>query len=1642
MDKLDETLTVQFQKGNSPSGDDQKHRLEEERRRREREEMERAREEEERRQRKDEQKQTTEKEDIYSDEVDKKVKRRSFGGKVDVSLWQGFCAEEDLKQQEKIHKRKIKETELPSVVAETTAKNQPYAVSLEHYEDEFDRKVKEKKVGKLSLNQSPFTVVESREDASLAPKQPMEDVVEHRSAPEPVESMPVELPPEEEDEYEVKIKHKAINKLDRSRFALQQTPDDVRRRQLEEERYRREQEEMELLKQEERRRREFYDTLEEQRPGVNATNNGTYQTATQKENDQFDDEIDRKVKQKNVGRLTLNESPFKVAERQKESLVSPKQKASPNRDVIVPKQQPIQDVVEVRRAPEPVESVPVELPPEEENEYEIKIKQRAINKLDRSRFALQQTPDDVRRRQLEEERYKREQEELELLKQEEQRRQSLYENEEDKTAIDSDEDEFDCKVKHKKVGKLSLDGSPFTAVYNQKEMPVDIKPKAQPRSVKLIVEEKQQPIEDVVKVRRAPEPVESVSAELPPEEEDEYKVKIKHKAVNKLDRSRFALQQTSDDVRRKQVEEERYRREQEELELLKQEEQRRQSLYENEEDKTVIDSDEDDFDRRVKHKKVGKLTLEGSPFTAVENQKEVPVDTKPQAQSRSVKLIVEEKQQPMEDVVEVRHAPEPVESVPAELPPEEEDEYEIKIKQRAINKLDRSRFALQQTPDDVRRRQLEEERYRREQEELELLKQEEQRRQSLYENEEDKAVFDSDEDEFDRRVKHKKVGKLTLEGSLFTAVENQKEVPVDTKPQAQSRSVKLIVEEKQQPIEDVVKVRRAPEPVESVPVELPPEEEDEYEIKIKQRAINKLDRSRFALQQTPDDVRRRQLEEERYRREQEELELLKQEEQRRQSYENEEDKAVFDSDEDEFDRRVKHKKVGKLTLEGSPFTAVENQKEVPVDIKPQAQSRSVKLIVEEKQHPMEDVVKVRHAPEPVESVPDELPPEEEDEYEVKIKQKAINKLDRSRFSLQQTPDDVRRRQLEEERYRREQEELELLKQEEQRRQSYENEEDKTAIDSDEDEFDRRVKHKKVGKLTLDGSPFTAVENQKEIPVEIKPKTQPRNIKLIVEGKQQPAEGVVEVRRAPEPVESVPDELPPEEEDEYEIKIKQKAIGKLDRSRFALQQTPDDVRRRHLEEERHRREQEEMELLKQKEQKRRKLHDNLTEQKEETETSKDVRKKLDRAMFEQSQRRDSKDDETRRQLEAERWLQEQAEMEFLREEERRRSQIEENYVCETLTVDDTDKPKPVGKLNQQLMNPFQKQSDIQTEMTGKVVFEEKSKRKSTSGVVDVQLQSETSAMAEASPSSDFRLSSEKQNSEEKRKVGKLNVNWMSVASEESAERDRRRTQQLEDERLRKEQEEKELLLSEQRRKGIEECQTITQSSPAPQHVPENDYVVIKQAEAVESAPPEDLYSEDATYEEKRKSVGVRPLDFNKFLRSTSQDQQERAKRKQEFERERQRIEQQEMEQQREEELRRRHRTQDDRKATAEARDGPPLARKGSANFVVEASKYPGGNGPPLTRKESANFVVESSKHPGGQPASENSQTEKQLDSGTMNGLQEQQKDVRKCGKLNLGIWADIDHSAKDRKQKTSRGNSVDETKTVVQEMPSPKSVDTR
>ena len=1490
MDKLDETLTVQFQKGNSPSGDDQKHRLEEERRRREREEMERAREEEEeRRQRKDEQEQITEKEDIYSDEVDKKVKRRSFGGKVDVSLWQGFCAEEDLKQQEKIHKRKIKETELPSVVAETTAKNQPYAVSLEHYEDEFDRKVKEKKVGKLSLNQSPFTVVESREDASLAPKQPMEDVVEHRRAPEPVESMPVELPPEEEDEYEVKIKHKAINKLDRSRFALQQTPDDVRRRQLEEERYRREQEEMELLKQEERRRREFYDTLEEQRPGVNATNNGTYQTATQKENDQFDDEIDRKVKQKNVGRLTLNESPFKVAERQKESLVSQKQKASPNRDVIVPKQQPIEDVVEVRRAPEPVESVPVELPPEEEDEYEIKIKQRAINKLDRSRFALQQTPDDVRRRQLEEERYKREQEELELLKQEEQRRQSLYENEEDKTAIDSDEDEFDCKVKHKKVGKLSLDGSPFTAVYNQKEMPVDIKPKAQPRSVKLIVEEKQQPMEDVVKVRRAPEPVESVPAELPPEEENEYEVKIKHKAVNKLDRSLFALQQTSDDVRRKQVEEERYRREQEELELLKQEEQRRQSLYENEEDKTVIDSDEHDFDRRVKHKKVGKLTLEGSPFTAVENQKEVPIDTKPQAQSRSVKLIVEEKQQPMEDVVEVR---------------------------------------------------------------------------------------------------------------------------------------------------------RAPEPVESVPVELPPEEEDEYEIKIKQRAINKLDRSRFALQQTPDDVRRRQLEEERYRREQEELELLKQEEQRRQSYENEEDKAVFDSDEDEFDRRVKHKKVGKLTLEGSPFTAVENQKEVPVDIKPQAQSRSVKLIVEEKQQPMEDVVKVRHAPEPVESVPDELPPEEEDEYEVKIKQKAINKLDRSRFSLQQTSDDVRRRQLEEERYRREQEELELLKQEEQRRQSYENEEDKTAIDSDEDEFDRRVKHKKVGKLTLDGSPFTAVENQKEIPVDIKPKTQPRNIKLIEERKQQPAEGVGEVRRAPEPVESVPNELPPEEEDEYEIKIKQKAIGKLDRSRFALQQTPDDVRRRHLEEERHRREQEEMELLKQEEQKRRKLHDNLTEQKEETETSKDVRKKLDRAMFEQSQRRDSKDDETRRQLEAERWLQEQAEMEFLREEERRRSQNEENDVCETLTVDDTDKPKSVGKLNQQLMNPFQKQSDIQTEMTGKVVFEEKSKRKSTSGVVDVQLQSETSTMAEASPSSDFRLSSEKQNSEEKRKVGKLNVNWMSVASEESAERDRRRTQQLEDERLRKEQEEKELLLSEQRRKGIEECQTITQSSPAPQHVPENDYVVIKQAEAVESAPPEDLYSEDATYEEKRKSVGVRPLDFNKFLRSTSQDQQERAKRKQEFERERQRIEQQEMEQQREEELRRRHRTQDDREATAEARDGPPLARKGSANFVVEASKYPGGNGPPLTRKESANFVVESSKHPGGQPASENSQTEKQLDFGTMNGLQEQQKDVRKCGKLNLGIWADIDHSAKDRKQKTSRGNSVDETKTVVQEMPSPKSVDTR
>lgn len=525
---------------------------------------------------------------------------------------------------------------------------------------------------------------------------------------------------------------------------------------------------------------------------------------------------------------------------------------------------------------------------------------------------------------------------------------------------------------------------------------------------------------------------------------------------------------------------------------------------------------------------------------------------------------------------------------------------------------------------------------------------------------------------------------------------------------------------------------------------------------------------------------------------------------------------------------------------------------------------------------------------------------------------------------------------------------------------------------------------------------------------------------------------MEVVCAPEPVEQAPREPESEQEDEFEAKIKQRAIGKLDRSRFALQQTPDDVRRKQLEEERFRQEQEEIEVLKQEELRRRQTDSKRAEPKGETESLENVRTKLDQAMVDQFKKHESQDDEARKNLAAERWLQEQTECERLREEENlRREKKGQEGEFDTRPAGETDKPKSVGKLNQQLVSSFQKSPSEKK----KILIENRSPQISESEAREAEIQSESGGRLQGSPASIREPVSNDQNAAEKRKVGKLNVNWMNVANEESAESERRK-KQLEGERLRREQQELEELRSEQRRQTEAQIETIApkqefsaesapESPQKPKSSPETEIVLAEKAEAVESSPPNEVFNEDIAYEEKRKSIGVRPLDFNKFLRSASQDMEERDKRKQELEEERKRIELEEIEVARQEELQRRRKDQLKREASVTEDTGP--------------------REPVLTRRESTKFVIEASKRPEGKLPLENGEM-KSPSGGPHNGeMNGEGEEVRKRGKLDLGIWAEVNRGAKDSKQKTDptpSRDSVESAKPVVIERSSPASAETR
>lgn len=258
-------------------------------------------------------------------------------------------------------------------------------------------------------------------------------------------------------------------------------------------------------------------------------------------------------------------------------------------------------------------------------------------------------------------------------------------------------------------------------------------------------------------------------------------------------------------------------------------------------------------------------------------------------------------------------------------------------------------------------------------------------------------------------------------------------------------------------------------------------------------------------------------------------------------------------------------------------------------------------------------------------------------------------------------------------------------------------------------------------------------------------------------------------------------------------------------------------------------------------------------------------RLDKGRYLQMMGDDSSEKEKRkRQLEEERVRRELEEMERLREDEERRNREDFHYEVSNSTV--TDKPQNVNKINLSHFSQFQ-QKDTVVEVTRKTSAKKSPEAQKEKQRVPDQDVIETSVVTEVH-SAPYSYEDEEIVIEEKPKsVGKLDFNKITKSFAEEAEEKQRRLVELERERIRRENEEREFLLREQQR--------------------EDDNIIVESSvQEVHSAPTR-FEDEQAAEQSPKKSVGK--LDFNKITQSFTHEAEEHRGRLVEMEKERVRKE---------------------------------------------------------------------------------------------------------------------------------------------------------
>ena len=728
--------------------------IEQERRRTELEEIERAREEERRRREREEQEETRETEELPDDEFDLKVKKGSVN-KIDRSLL-GQFSQADRKEEDLPRRRKPQQTKpvqgeaitissTIEVVESQPVESAPYPEESQQVsvtavkesdlaDDEFERKVLGKKIGKINLGSGPFSgeppaeqahrvsqrPEPKRKDIGEEARKPFEEVIPVTRTIEVVESLPTDFGPGEDD-----------------------SSDEVPRNK-----------------------------------------------------DFTDDPFERKVQEKKIGKINLVSSPFmgssKAEEPQPE--IRRKRKEEARRDEETRDYGSERSVVEVVESAkeQPIESAPVVIE-NEDDEFELKVKKKEVKKLNMAQFEFQQREaeeKEQRLRQLEEERRRKERDEAEKLKREEQRRRLQLEAEararaEEEERIRREEEELELQRREEQrepdyhmggeevsedpeprsVGKLDI--TKFSQF--QREATPPPKP---PRTYEARVA--QSPQEPVVQTVAASETHTAPAVYSLENGDEDLDYEEKRKDVGRLNADWYFRQQEqeAEEARRKarNLEEERRRLEREEIERSRQEEVVRQDT-----DPAVGSSERGSSE---KPSNVGKLNLgkfsqfQQSPPVNTQKPARVEVDGGPKAQTKDVVIVssvaevegspeveyeVESSDKPGVGKLSYDHvamfnnkadvqttpekrrggsqAPKRVEVVAKEeppSPPRDADQENFDERTKNVKKLDVDRFIQSRREESLerqqRKKQLEEERLRLEKLEMEERKLEERRR--------------------------------------------------------------------------------------------------------------------------------------------------------------------------------------------------------------------------------------------------------------------------------------------------------------------------------------------------------------------------------------------------------------------------------------------------------------------------------------------------------------------------------------------------------------------------------------------------------------------------------------------------------------------------------------------------------------------------------------------------------------------------------------------------------------------------------------------------------------------------------------------------------------------------------------------------